>query len=104
MLPTNTHESVKPAKVARTGRLDARLTGEQKELLEKAAALKGWTLTAFVLASAEEAALKTIREHEMVRLSERDREAFVDALLNPRKPSDRLRAVAAAYVKEMGAS
>jgi uncharacterized protein (DUF1778 family) len=104
MLPTNTHESVKPAKAARIGRLDARLTAEQKALLEKAAALKGRTVTAFVLASAEEAALKTIREHEMVRLSERDREAFVDALLNPRKPSERLRAAAAAYVKEMGVS
>lgn len=101
MLPTDTHKSAKPAKAAR---IDARLTSDQKELLEHAAALQGRTVTAFVLASAEEAALKTIREHETIRLSERDREAFIDALLNPPRPSKRLRAAAAAYLKEMGAA
>ncbi|CAB3802753.1 hypothetical protein LMG28614_05689 [Paraburkholderia ultramafica] len=102
MLPTDTHKSAKPAKAARTDRIDARLTTDQKELLEHAAALQGRTVTAFVLASAEEAALKTIREHETIRLSERDREAFIDALLNPPPPSKRLRAAAVAYLKEMG--
>jgi uncharacterized protein (DUF1778 family) len=103
MLPTDTRIPVKPAKAARTDRIDARLTGAQKQLLEHAAALQGRTITAFVLASAEEAALKTIREHESVRLSELDREAFIAALLNPPQPTSRLRAAAAAYIKEMGA-
>lgn len=101
MLPADTHKPAKPAKPARTDRLDARLTGPQKELLEHAAALQGLPLTAFVLAVAEEAALKTIREHETISVSERDREVFVAALLNPPRPSKRLRAAAAAYIKEM---
>ncbi|WP_206365953.1 MULTISPECIES: DUF1778 domain-containing protein [unclassified Caballeronia] len=99
MLPTETH---KPVKAARTDRIDARLSGELKDLLEHAAALQGSSVTAFVLASAEEAALKTIKDHETIRLSERDREAFVAALLNPPLPSERLRSAAAAYLKETG--
>lgn len=102
MLPTDTHKSAKPAKPARTDRIDTRLTSAQKELLEHAAALQGRTVTAFILASAEEAARKAIREHETLRLSERDREVFIDALLNPPKPSEHLRAAAATYLKEMG--
>lgn len=102
MLPTHTGNGAKSSKAPRTDRIDARLTAGQKELLERAAALQGRTVTAFVLASAEEAALKTIREHEAVRLSDRDRETFIDALLNPPNPSARLRAAAAAYLKEMG--
>jgi uncharacterized protein (DUF1778 family) len=99
MLPDN-HKSAKPPKATR---IDARLSGDLKELLERAALLQGRTVTAFVLASAEEAALKTIKDHDMIRLTERDREAFVNALLNPPAPSERLRAAAAAYRKEMGA-
>jgi len=103
MLPTDSHKSAKSPKATRTDRIDARLSGDLKELLERAAILQGRTVTAFVLASAEEAALKTIRDHDMIRLTERDREAFVSALLNPPRPSERLRAAAAAYRKEKGA-
>ncbi|MDR5781237.1 DUF1778 domain-containing protein [Caballeronia sp. LZ065] len=102
MLPIHPQNGAKPLKAPRNDRIDARLTADQKELLERAAALQGRTVTAFVLASAEEAAHKTIREHEAVRLSDRDRETFIDALLNPPRPSERLRAAAAAYLKEMG--
>jgi uncharacterized protein (DUF1778 family) len=104
MLPADPHKPAKPARSDLTARLDARLTGAQKELLEHAAALQGLPLTAFVLASAEEAALKTIREHEAISVSERDREVFIAALLNPPRPSNRLRVAAAAYIKEMGAA
>ena len=102
MLPTDTRKPAKPTKPARTDRIDIRLTSAQKELLEHATALQGRTVTAFILASAEEAAHKAIKEHETVRLSERDREVFVDALLNPPRPSDHLRTAAATYLKEMG--
>ena len=72
-------------------RLEARVTAEQKSLIERAAALQGRTVTDFVLASVQEAARKEIEQHQRLDLSLRDSEAFVDALLKPRPVNDRLR-------------
>jgi uncharacterized protein (DUF1778 family) len=71
-------------------RLQARLSLEQQHLLERAAALEGQTLTEFVLVHAQEAARRTIREHQTMALSERDSRAFVEALLSPWQPSPEL--------------
>ena len=81
----------------KTERLEARVTVEQKTLLLRAAALTGRSLTDFVIASAQEIATRTVREHEAMRLSARDREAFVTALLNPPVPGPRLRKAAERY-------
>ena len=76
---------------ARAQRLEARMTAEQKALIERAAALQGRTVTDFVLTSVQEAARRAIEAHQQLELSVRDSEAFVDALLNPRPVNDRLR-------------
>ena len=76
---------------ARAQRLETRLTAEQKNLIERAAALQGRTITDFVLTSVQDAARRTIEEHQQLELSVRDSEAFVEALLNPRPVNDRLR-------------
>jgi uncharacterized protein (DUF1778 family) len=76
---------------ARAERLEARVTAEQKSLIERAAALQGRTLTDFVLTSVQEAARRAIEEHQQLALSVRDSEAFVGALLNPKPVNDRLR-------------
>lgn len=68
-----------------------RVDAEQKALLERAASLNGQTLSAFVLASARRAAEQTIRDHDEIRLSVRDAEAFVAALLEPTLLPDPLR-------------
>ena len=83
-----------PGAKAKRERLEARLTQEQKRVLMRAAALQGRSLTDFVVSSAQEAALRVIEVHESIRLGERDRRAFVDALLNPRAPGKRLRTAA----------
>lgn len=75
-------------------RLEARLTAEEKELLQEAAAAKGLTLTAFVASSAREAAMKVLREHHILELGRKDQRAFVEAMLNPEAPNERLRTVA----------
>jgi uncharacterized protein (DUF1778 family) len=46
----------------------------------------------FLVQTADEAAVRTIEQHEAWVLSERDRELFVAALRNPPKPNDRLKA------------
>jgi len=76
---------------ARAQRLETRVTAEQKNLIERAAALQGRTITDFVLTSVQDAARRTIEEHQKLELSVRDSEAFVEALLNPRPFNDRLR-------------
>ena len=75
----------------RAERLEARVTAEQKGLIERAAALQGRTVTDFVLTSVQDAARRAIEEHNQLALSVRDGEAFVDALLNPKPVNKRIR-------------
>lgn len=75
----------------RTQRLEARVTAEQKMLIERAAALQGRSVTDFVLTSVQEAARRTIEDNRQLELSVRDSEAFVEALLNPKPVNERLR-------------
>src|SRR3546814_20672847 len=89
-------ESAPPTR-RRAERLEARVTAEQKALIEHAAALEGRSITDFVLTSVQDAAKRAIAEHEVIQLSVRDSKAFVEALLNPREPSKRMRERVAAY-------
>jgi len=82
---------------AKTARLEARISGKQKALLQHAADLTGRTLTEFVVSSAHEVAARTVRDHEILRLSARDQKVFVDALLRPKAPNSRLRKAARRY-------
>lgn len=75
-------------------RLDARVTAEEKELLQEAATAKGLTLTAFVTSSAREAAIKVLREQHVIELGRKDQQAFAQAMLNPEAPNKQLRTVA----------
>ncbi|MEA5628314.1 DUF1778 domain-containing protein [Nostoc sp. UHCC 0251] len=80
-----------------TARLEARVNPEIKALWQKAADLQGVTLTDFVIASVQEAAYNVIQQHQTLKLSLEDAEAFVEALQNLPKPSDSLIAAALRY-------
>lgn len=82
-------------------RLEARISPETKALLQKAAALEGRTLTDFVVASVQAEAYRVIEQHQTLKLSIEDSEAFVDALLNPPKPNEALSAAAHRYKQVM---
>ena len=83
-------------------RVEARVNREQKLLLQRAAALQGRSLSDFIISSAQETAARVIQEHEIITLSVKDREAFVEALLEPPKPSQSLRAAAQRYKERRG--
>ena len=83
-------------------RLEARISKEQKELFQRAADLQGQSLTHFVVSSVLEAAKRAIQEHEMMMLSVQDREVFVEALLNPPQPNNKLKAAAQRYKQNIG--
>jgi uncharacterized protein (DUF1778 family) len=85
-------------KVAATQqRIEARISADEKRLLEDAAQRRGMTLTAFVLSTAHDAAVQTLETAHIVELTRQDQQRFVDTLLNPPAPSERLRAAAADY-------
>jgi uncharacterized protein (DUF1778 family) len=79
-------------------RFEARITEEQKALFLRAAAYGGHrTLTEFIISSAQEKADALIREHEILHLTAEDRRIFVDALLHPPEPNEKLRRAAERY-------
>ncbi len=82
---------------AKTDRLEARIPGDVKATLVRAAALRGQSLSDFVVSSAAGEAMRVIREHEVLELSERDQAMFVEALLNPPAPSPALVEAARRY-------
>lgn len=102
-LPYN--KEVQPAEEAtmpqvqttRAARLEARISVELKRRLEYAASLRGASLTEFVVQSAQEAATRTIRENEVLTLSERARVSFTEFLLNPPRPNRKAMAAAKRY-------
>ena len=87
---------------SRGARLEARISPTQKNVLQRAAALSGRTLSEFVVVSAQEAAAKVIQDHESIRLSRAEQTAFVKTLLAPAAPGASLRKAAAAYKKRLG--
>lgn len=91
-----------PRTRVRNERLETRVTAEQKNLIEQAAALQGRSVTDFVLTSVQDAARRAIEEHQRLNLSVRDSQAFVDALLSPPPVNDRLRDTVRRYRQATG--
>jgi uncharacterized protein (DUF1778 family) len=97
------NRALKPAgRRIRSERLEARVTAEQKTLIEQAAALQGRTVTDFVLTSVQDAARRAIADHQSIALSVRDSRAFVAALTTPRPINARLRETVRRYRKAAG--
>lgn len=94
-------DSTKVNKIRKNARLEARVTEEQKQLMERAAFLRGQNLTEFMVAVLAETSLQIIKDREVIELTDRDRQAFANALLNPPAPSDRAYADAQWYAQMM---
>ena len=88
--------------VKKTERLEARVTPEEKETFETAALLRGTSVTDFLVMTAKEAAVRTIRENEVLILAERSRRIFVEALLNPPAPTEKALVAADRFRAEVG--
>lgn len=81
----------------RSERLEIRATPEQKRLIERAAQIRGTSVTDFVVNKLQEAATETIRETESLRLRKEDREVFFSALTNPPAPKPYAKSAVARY-------
>jgi uncharacterized protein (DUF1778 family) len=91
----------KTSRLRKNARLEARVTMEQKQLMERAASLRGQNLTEFMVAVLAEAATQIIKDSEFIELTAQDRQVFAEALLNPAPPSDQAYADAQWYQQLM---
>ncbi len=82
-------------------RLDVRLGAEQKTLIEQAAGFLGQTISAFTVATLVHQAEAVVERFGNLRLSNRDRDAFLTALDNAPKPNAKLRKAAQRHAKRV---
>jgi uncharacterized protein (DUF1778 family) len=80
------------ATAVRTQRTEARLLPDQKKRIERAARIKGVSISDFIVQTADEAATRTIQQHETWTLTDEDRDCFIDAIMNPSEPGPGLKA------------
>lgn len=80
-------------------RLEARVSSELKAMFQRAAELKGLTLTDYVINVLVDSSQQVIRDHEVVTWTGRNREVFLQALMNPPPPSPSLVAALTRYRK-----
>src|SRR5262245_41845133 len=99
-----TTQRTRKAGSTRRERLEARVSAEQKALLQCAADIQGRSLSDFIIGSAQQAAEEVIRTHQIITLTAEDSRLLVEALLNPPPPNERLRVAAARYRQEFGES
>lgn len=78
----------------REARLSLRLDARLKALIERAAGYSGETVTSYVIATLLRDARLVVREHEIVVLSDRDRDRFLALLDEPPVPSAALKRAA----------
>ena len=85
-------------------RLDFRLTNDVKSTIEKAAAISGQSVTDFAVSTLYERAKKVLDEESLRKLSNRDRDIFLQMLDDTNcKPNATLRRVAARYKRTVNA-
>lgn len=76
-----------------------RISAAQHDLISRAASLRGSNVADFIVSSAVEAAVKTIRESECLVLEGKAREVFLDAVLNPAPPNQAAKTAVKLYLQ-----
>jgi uncharacterized protein (DUF1778 family) len=82
-------------------RITTRVTEDVHSLLTEAATLVGSTVNQFVVQSAYEKAKKVIEGDRLVFLSSQASKKFIDALENPPKANDKLKAAFQAHKEQL---
>lgn len=81
-------------------RIDIRISKEQKELIRYASELRGFkNLSEFVVFCINTEATKIITENSMILNTIEDKRIFLDAILNPPSPNDKLKKAQLNYKK-----
>ena len=73
-----------------SARINLRVSPSAKALIERAAAIMGSTVSGFMLQNIYETAARVVAQHDTMTLSNRDRDAFLNALAHPPEPTQAL--------------
>lgn len=84
----------RPTPIEETARIEARIPARVYDQMQRAAKLRGLTLTGFLLATAGEEARHIVEEFDILRLAREDQIRFAEALIDPPEPNQRLKAAA----------
>ncbi len=87
---------------AQNMRLDVRLGADHKKLIEQAADLLGQTVSAFTVSTLVREAAEVTERFGALRLSDRDRDAFLAACDEASEPNAKLRQAAQAHAEAVG--
>jgi uncharacterized protein (DUF1778 family) len=90
------------ASTTKNSRIDLRVTPEQKELLEKAASLRGISLSAYTLLHLLPVAKQELEAIEKLVLSDRDRDLFMSTIENPPELQGKLKTAIKKYNSKYG--
>ncbi len=78
-------------------RIATRVTPSQKNLIAKAAAMCGRSLTEFIIDSAQKEAKKTLEDGLILHLAVEHQVRLAESLLHPPEPNEALKAAAKYY-------
>lgn len=92
--------STTEAKKKKQSRIDLRISPEQKELLERAASLKGLSVSSYLLSNSIETATRDIESHEKLVMSDNDRDLFLSLMENPPEPNQALKSAMKRFQEE----
>lgn len=90
------------ARTARRSRLDLRVGPEEKEIIDRTAALTGRNTTDFVRSATLAAVREAIRTHAVITLTAEGSRVLVEALINPPEPNEHLQALAEEFGATVG--
>jgi uncharacterized protein (DUF1778 family) len=82
-----------------TKRLDVRLRPEHRRLLERAALVSGQSLSAFTISTLVHRAEEVLARSSNIRLTDQDRDIFLNALDHPPAPNKHLKEAARLHRK-----
>jgi uncharacterized protein (DUF1778 family) len=83
----------------RTKRIEARIAPAALDLIKRAAALRGNSVSGFVVEAAREKAARDLGEERVISLAAEEQERFVALLLDSPKPNVAMKRAAAAHAK-----
>ena len=83
--------------LSKTARIEARIAPDALALVRRAAEIQGRSVSDFIVAAAQDAAMHTIEQTQIIRLSIEDQRRIADAIFDPPPPTPALVRAAKAH-------
>ncbi len=77
----------------KVGRIDLRLPSDAKDVIKRAAEIKGMSASDFVVSAAYDAAQATILGQQLMKLDRQQSMRLAESLMNPPEPNDAIKSL-----------